>query len=302
MFIHTKPFLLNYKSNYLKINHISLKNTYNYHNNSYINSYNNTNFYNNTNIDTNFYNPIIGSPLGIPLNILQYIFTTSYYHSNIISLELITLQFAIGIFTYGSDRILDSFDYYNSKNKINYSNDKVKYYNYLFSTLPNNLYIILFSYIYIFILLLPHYETYPILLLLTSTLFYRELKKKFGQFKAAYVGLFWTIGAVILPCILHDHTYQILNNPEIYIPCFLTMFSSSNLLDIKDIDEDKAENVITLPVILGKNKAIAISHISLLMSTIYFNDFYLNNIDLNNIDLYLSFLLFQLQNFASFFI
>tara|TARA_B110000305_G_C19134932_1_gene490727 strand:- start:523 stop:681 length:159 start_codon:yes stop_codon:yes gene_type:complete len=49
-------------------------------------------------------NPIIGFNLGIPLNILQYIFTTTYYYDNILNSELILLQFAIGIFTYGTDR------------------------------------------------------------------------------------------------------------------------------------------------------------------------------------------------------
>ena len=32
-----------------------------------------------------FYNPIIGSNLGIPLNLLQYIFCYSHYNENIIN-------------------------------------------------------------------------------------------------------------------------------------------------------------------------------------------------------------------------
>ena len=54
--------------------------------------------------NSTIYNPIIGSNLGVPLNILQLVFTTTYYHENIITNELILLQFAIGIFTYGTDR------------------------------------------------------------------------------------------------------------------------------------------------------------------------------------------------------
>ena len=61
--------------------------------------------------NSTIYNPIIGSNLGIPLNILQYIGTTTYYNENIISSDLIILQFAIGIFTYGTDRLLDALDY-----------------------------------------------------------------------------------------------------------------------------------------------------------------------------------------------
>ena len=68
---------------------------------------------NNVNMLANstIYNPIIGSNLGIPLNILQYVFTTTYYHENILNNELILLQFAIGIFTYGTDRLLDAINY-----------------------------------------------------------------------------------------------------------------------------------------------------------------------------------------------
>ena len=36
------------------------------------------------NITTKNYNPIIGSNLGIPLNILQFIFTTEYFNQNVI--------------------------------------------------------------------------------------------------------------------------------------------------------------------------------------------------------------------------
>ena len=44
---------------------------------------------NNVNMLANstIYNPIIGSNLGIPLNILQYVFTTTYYHENILNNE-----------------------------------------------------------------------------------------------------------------------------------------------------------------------------------------------------------------------
>ena len=59
-----------------------------------------------------FFNPLIGTNLGIPLNIMQAIFTYNYYHANLIDLRLIALQFAIGSFTYGTDRLLDCSNYY----------------------------------------------------------------------------------------------------------------------------------------------------------------------------------------------
>ena len=76
------------------------------------------------------YNPIIGSNLGVPLNLLQYIYTTSHYGENIINYDLILLQFAIGIFTYGTDRFLDALEYdtytYSNNSTYNLSARKIK--------------------------------------------------------------------------------------------------------------------------------------------------------------------------------
>ncbi len=250
---------------------------------------------------TALYNPILGSNLGIPLNILQFIFTTNYYNENIVNFELILLQIAIGIFTYGSDRLFDAYNYNisvtnNDKNILtSYSDDKINYYQYLLKNYNINLGIIFLSYFYIISLLIQDNETFPIIALLTSTLYYKDFKINFGQFKALYIGLFWTLGCVILPCVLHDHNYEILNHPLNYIPCFLTMFGSSNLLDIKDIKEDKAENIYTLPVIFGSTNSIFISHLSILISSILFayTDNFNNNIWLSSI--------YELQNFGIFF-
>ena len=133
-------------------------------------------------------------------------------------------------------------------------------------------------------------------MLLTSTLYYKQIKKNFGQFKSIYIATFWTIGCIILPCVIYEKNYEILNYPNIYLPGFLSMFASSNLLDIKDIKEDRFENINTLPVIIGKKNSIAICHLSLLLSIILFY----NNINFEN-NLFLSYL-YELQNFATFFI
>jgi hypothetical protein len=211
--------------------------------------------------NSTIYNPVIGSNLGIPLNILQYIFTTTYYHENIVNKELIMLQFAIGIFTYGTDRLLDALNYLKKDNKeIIYTEEKTIYYDFLIKNLNYNIFVIILSYIYIFDLLKFNEETYPLLIALTSTLFYRDFKKTFGTLKALYIGTFWTLGCVILPCVLHDNNYEIINHPSIYIPSSLLMFASSNMLDIKDIDEDKQEGIQTLAVKLGRDNSELLSN------------------------------------------
>jgi len=132
--------------------------------------------------------------------------------------------------------------------------------------------------------------------LLTSTLGYRNLKKNYGQFKAIYIGIFWTFGTFLLPCVLHDSNYEVLNDPYIYLSSVLSMFGSSNLLDIKDIEEDKKENINTLPVLYGKKNSIIISNFSIFLSMLifYFNNNFYNNIFVSG--------LFELQNSGSFFL
>ena len=94
--------------------------------------------------NSTIYNPVIGSNLGIPLNILQYIFTTTYYHENIVNKELIMLQFAIGIFTYGTDRLLDALNYLKKDNKeIIYTEEKTIYYDFLIKNLNYNIFVII---------------------------------------------------------------------------------------------------------------------------------------------------------------
>ena len=276
---------------------------------SYNNIYNkniilNTNFNNDDDELNIIYNPIIGSSIGIPLNIIQYIFTNIYYDYNVINIELILLQFAIGITTYGTDRLLDAIDYNNTivlNNNNNNNNEiipleKKNYYNYLLKNVNYNIITILSSYLYILYLLSQESETYIFILLLSSTIFYRNLKKEFGQFKAIYIGIFWTIGTIILPIVYHDHNYDIINYPLIYLPNVLSLFGSSNLLDIKDIKKDKEDNIYTLPVLYGENISICISHIAIFLSILLFSQN--NNFDSN---LYLT-SLYQLQNFGSFFI
>ncbi len=264
--------------------------------------YNNHNHYQNQivmlqeNTNTTLYNPILGSNLGIPLNLFQLIYTTTHYNQNIITLDFILMQFAIGIFTYGYDRFLDALQYNSLKDVEFIDKKKRDYYDFLLKNPYFNIIIIYLSYFYLFLLMIDHVETYPIFILLTSTVFYKNLKQNFGEFKAIYIGLFWTIGTVILPCVLHDHNYDILNDYSIWGSSFLTMFASSNLLDIKDREEDEEEKIMTIPVVFGEKSAICLSHLSLLFAIILFsqNQNYYENIWLSSI--------YQLQNFGSFFL
>ncbi len=248
-----------------------------------------------SNITNINYNPIIGSNLGIPLNILQLIFTTEYFNKNIINLKLIGLQFAIGIFTYGSDRLYDALDYQNNSNII-LSEEKKDYYDFLLENYNFNLFIIISSFIYILSISYDNIYTYPFIFLLFNTLDYRNFKKKYGYLKPFYIGLFWTLGTVLFPIILQENNYNIIYEPTIYLPSFLSMLASSNLLDIKDLKEDESEKIYTIPVLFGENNAICISHISLALAMFIFlnNPNYYDNLWISS--------LFQFQTFGSYFL
>ena len=254
---------------------------------SYLLNYNNfMNMNNDLQENNKLYNPIIGSELGIPLNILQFIFTTNYYNENIIfdNKELILLQFAIGIFTYGTDRLFDALEYKNKYdsnkydlnkydlNKLDntYKLEKINYYTNILNNYNISRVSIIGSYIFILYILLPNEDTYIFLFLLTSTLKYKQIKTNFGLIKSSYIAIFWTVGTIILPCVYYDNTYEILNHPINYLPATLIMFGSSNFLDISDIEEDKKENINTLPVIYGKENIEAISNISIILGIFMF--------------------------------
>ena len=163
----------------------------------------------------------------------------------------------------------DALDYKNNTNII-LLDEKKHYYEYLLQNYNFNLLIILSSFIYILYICHDNIYSYPFISLLLNTLDYRNFKKQYGYLKPFYIGIFWTFGSVFLPIILQENNYNIINEPTIYLPCFLSMFASSNLLDIKDLEEDKSEKIYTLPVLFGENLSICISHISLILSMIIF--------------------------------
>lgn len=210
---------------------------------------------------------IPGLGLGIPLNIFQLGFTSLYYNENIITPDLVFLQFMIGVFTYGSDRFFDS-KIINSNN-IDIINSletkKLNYYNYL----QDNQYFVIMclsiSYIYVYGILFNDILTLPIIPLLTSTIEYKKIKTIIGPYKPVYVSTLWMTGSLILPSILHSHDYGILEDYKVCLSFFSFMFALTNFQDIKDIEEDRLANITTIPVLYGEKTAVSISCGSILV-------------------------------------
>lgn len=199
-------------------------------------------------------NPLVGIDMGIPLNIIQNVFTNLHYGYDITTFKAILLQFLIGYYTYGKDRYRDALVYETNK----YDTPKKELFEYLIKY--KDLYKLSYdaSFIFIvFILLMDEnmINNIPFIALLLSTDYYNEIKKLGPLIKPTYIAVMWTFSAAVLPAIMHDHNYSILNYPIDYLPCAMTMFSSSTILDIKDIEEDKINGVRTIPSVYGLEKS-----------------------------------------------
>ena len=206
-------------------------------------------------------NPFPGIEMGFPLTIFENIFTKNHYGFNILTFQSILLQFAIGYFTYGGDRFFDSFDETPIESKKEFyekiQNNKLLVGGSLFLT-----------YLYLYLALANNKETSPFFLLLTSTLGYKNFKEKYGYLKPFYIGVLWTLGSVILPCVMYDHNYSIFNYPQDYLPSIFLLIASSSLLDIKDIDEDKKNNIDTIAVVFGEQNCRIFAYTAILASSI----------------------------------
>lgn len=194
--------------------------------------------------------PVVGADMGIPLNMIQNIFTYLHYGYDITTIKSVLLQILIGYYTYGNDRYKDALEYENTP----FITSKQELYEFfirnksIYKDTYNAVFFVIAS-----ILLFDDYYVYnvPFILFLYSSEYYRDIKKINSYSKPLYISIMWTLSTVILPCVLHDHNYSILWTPIDYLPCIFTMFASSVILDIRDIKEDSVNNVPTIPVVYG---------------------------------------------------
>lgn len=223
-------------------------------------------------------NPVTGIDMGIPLNIIQNIFTTLHYGYDITTFKTVLLQVLIGYYTYGGDRYRDAMEYEMKP----FETSKKDLYEFYIKY--KDVYKFSYEATFFIIMLTLLYEenmiyNIPFIFLLYTSEYYKEIKKINPYIKPLYISVMWTLSTVVLPCVLHDHNYSILNYPLDYVPCALTMFSSSVILDIRDIEEDKINNIPTIPVTFGFEKTQQIIITLFLVSSILFgmNKNYITN-------------------------
>ena len=233
--------------------------------------------FNNRETIKNIMNPLPGLDIGIPLTIFQNTYTSLHFGENIVTTRDVLLQFLIGYYVYGNDRYGDALEYCENP----YSTPKKDLYEYIFMNQEMMQQTLNLSYfLTLFLLCNDKYfwVNVPFIGLLEVTNKYKELKPKLGIFKPAFIAVLWTACAVWLPSVLHDHNYDILLYPQDYLPCTLTIFSASNIIDNKDIIEDRQNNITTIPVVYGETNSIRISMVGLILSSLIlgFNPHYLN--------------------------
>lgn len=253
---------------------------------------------------------IPGVELGLPLNLFQFILTYLHFGYNIINPSLVTLQFLIGVYTYGKDRFNDALEA--ESLDLEFPKEKTDLYNYIINNKNYLQNIYDFTY-YLILLLLSfnlHYDNIYNLesssiifsstfLLLESTNYYKIFKESFGYLKGIYVGSMWTLSTVILPSILYTNNFDILYYPQHYLPLFFLIFSTSTLLDSKDIEEDKANNISTIPVIIGEKYSKLLCNISLSISSLILVNNEINQLNPQNNN-YINFVLNLLIVFMNF--
>lgn len=240
---------------------------------------------NRNNIVTMNIPPLNGLDIGIPLNIIDNVFTNLHYGYDITTPKVILLQFLIGYYTYGKDRYKDALEYYENidlvgddpnalVNFVFEIKDKKKE---LYKNLYNNseFYDKSYSIVFYCIMFLLFnddywYLNFPTAGLLYSTEYYKQLKGTVVGFKPTFVASMWTFSSIILPAVLHDHDYSILSDVGDYLPCFLLLFACTNLADIKDVGEDIVNEVNTIPVVFGKKNTQMLVLLCLVLSSYLF--------------------------------
>ena len=231
-----------------------------------------------------FLGTLSGTEMGFPLTIISSYVINDLSNENLLSnltpefYNLVLFNFLLGFATYKSDRYLDSIEYnkfINEQkllNNVNY--EKSKKHDYYLDII-NNENIIQFTLFssYLAIIFCSIYNNVPeIIPIFTLTLIYKHLKQlNIPLFKSLFISIMWTYCTCILPLEIYDKTLLTDSNlVSISSSIFLISFASTNLADIKDIEEDKDNSIITLPTIVGEKWTYLICLKCLLLSIYFF--------------------------------
>lgn len=174
--------------------------------------------------------PILGAEVGMSLVLMQ---ATAHHE---ITPSLVLCDLAISHSIYGRDRLKDQLIREKQVGEIEYN-----FFNYTTSTAN----LIAF----LFLLKFECTECIPIVAFLSNA--YSRSKVRFGNTKPFLIGILWAYAIVFLPPG---------DAPNGLFLVYSSLYAAtSNIADIKDIEEDKQNGVITVPVKFGEKATYIVS-------------------------------------------
>jgi len=116
------------------------------------------------------------------------------------------------------------------------------------------------SLLFLLLILFANLQTisFVIFLLMSGilfTLYFKRVTKKIVGFKNFYVSFFWTAG-IFLPFFYYSLSLNLLFILLILFFFYLRFFIGTCFSDVKDIESDRKEGLLTLAVVLGKKNLI----------------------------------------------
>lgn len=105
-----------------------------------------------------------------------------------------------------------------------------------------------------------------------SLSFFKKLKYVFRLREIPFLKIFlisfvWSIVTILLPIIQSNNNYDNKHILLMLIERFIFVFAITIPFDIRDISDDRASGLKTIPILIGQKKSIVVANISLLLFT-----------------------------------
>ncbi|WP_414468793.1 UbiA family prenyltransferase [Methanobacterium sp. ACI-7] len=175
-----------------------------------------------------------------------------------IDVPILLISFLLPLIVYSYDYYKDiDKDVQNNSVRAIYLKKKAKNYPFVFS-----------FYVILLISLIILYSNFNLILFITMIVIggilynflLKDITKRIPIFKNVYTAVTWALGGAFFPLFYYSleiNSAFILIFFLIFLRCLINVV----FFDLKDIDNDKAERLKTLPVMVGKKATIKILHV-----------------------------------------
>lgn len=179
--------------------------------------------------------PILGTEVGLSLALMQ----AAAHHQ--VTPALVLCDLAMSHSVYGRDRLKDQVQ------QLGGEEEESSLFNYTTSVANLVAFILLLKF--------QHVECIPVITFLSNA--YSQSKVSLGVCKPILIGLLWAYAIVFLP---PDEVLN-LDMAQLFVVYSSLYAATSNLADIKDIEEDQENGIRTIPVAYGEKNTYIVSAI-----------------------------------------